>query len=277
MSIDKFDYEEPRCILDRSMYTSEPVAEPIPVMRVLKKLDEFFEKNDLAGAEKLMDYWIAEAKALGDVRGEFTIKNELLGIYRKEGKMEKALSLAEEVLGLCEKLGNTESPDGATAFINVGTVYKAFGKTKEALPIFNKAKELYEKYLDRNDERLAGLYNNMALVKTDLEEYRDAEMLFLKALDVLSGVPGSEPEQAVTYLNIASLEEAAKGTEGARDTIEKCVDRAWKLLDQPGIAKDGNYAFVCDKCAPGFEHFGYSFYAGTLKMRAEEIYSGAER
>ena len=273
MTVDKKDYEEPRCILDKSMYMSETPVEPIPVMRIMAKLDEFFDRNDLAGAERLLNYWVAEAQALRDTRGEFSMKNELLGIYRKEGKEEKAMDTVREVLELCEKLGNNESPDGATAMINIGTVYKAFGRAGEGLPYFEKARELYEKYLPNNDERLAGLYNNMALVKTDLGEFHEAEMLFLKALDVLSGVEGSEPEQAVTYLNIASCEEAAKGRTDAFDTISKCIDRAWKLLDKPGLAKDGNYAFVCDKCASGFEYFGYQFYAGTLKMRSEEIYS----
>ena len=273
MSLDKEDYAEPRCVLDKSMYLNEPVVEPIPVMRILRKLDELFDRNDLLGAEKLMNYWVNEAQALKDIRGEFTIKNELLGIYRKEGKEDKALSLASEVLDLCEQLGNSESPDGATAFINVATVYKAFGKADMALPVFERAKDIYEKYLPKNDERLAGLYNNMALAKTDLEDFHDAEKMFLKALDVLSNVEGSEPEQAVTFLNIASCEEAAKGRDGAWDTISKCIDRAWKLLDKPGLVKDGNYAFVCEKCAPGFEYFGYQFYAGTLKMRAEEIYN----
>ena len=262
MSIDKFDYEEPRCVLDKSMYLNEPPAEPIPVMRILAKLQDFYDKNDLAGAERLMDYWVSEAQALRDHRGEFTIKNELLGIYRKEENEQKAMDLAKEVLELCDKLGNIESPDGATALINVGTVYKAFGKAEEALPVFERAKSVYEKYLSKNDERLAGLYNNMALVKTDLGQYHEAEMMFLKALDVLSGVAGSEPEQAVTYLNIASCEEAAKGREQALDTIAKCVERAWSILDRPGISKDSNYAFVCEKCAPGFEYFGYPLLDG---------------
>lgn len=273
MSLDKLDYEEPRCVLDSSFYTNEPVTDRIPVMRILAKLDEFFDANDLAGAERLMKYWIAESEALRDQRGEFTVKNELLGIYRKEGKEQEAMELANDVLGLCEKLGNTESPDGATAYINIGTVYKAFGKADKALPLFEKAKELYEKYLSKNDDRLAGLYNNMALAKTDLGDFRDAETLFLKALDVLSGIKGSEPEQAVTFLNIASCEEAAKGLDSARETIAKCIDRAWNLLNNQEIARDGNYAFVCEKCAPGFEYFGFPFYAGELKMRADEIYS----
>lgn len=275
MSLDKIDYEEPRCILDKNMYLEKPVVEPIPIARVISKLDEYFDKNDLNGAERLLDYWNAEAKALHDLRGEFSIKNEMLGIYRKLGKKEEALDTAKRVLELCDELGNAESPDGATAFINIGTVYKAFGMADEALPIFEKAKSIYEKYLAKNDERLAGLYNNMALAETDLGNFHEAEKLFLKALDVLAGVNNSEPEQAVTYLNIASCEEAAKGREEAMDTITKCIDRAWKLLDKPGLPKDGNYAFVCDKCAPGFEYFGYQFYAGTLKMRSEEIYAKA--
>ena len=273
MGLERIDYEEPACICDKSMYMNEPQPEPIPVMRVLAKLDEFYDRNDLKGAERLLDYWISEAKALADKRGEFTIKNELLGVLRKAGKEEKALELAKDVLELCETLGNTDTVGGATAYINVGTVYKAFGKALEAKPYFLKAKDIYEKYLEPGDDRLAGLYNNMALAETDLGNFHEAETLFLKALDVLSKVKGSEPEQAVTFLNIASCEEAAKGREGALVTIAKCMDKAWSLMDKPGLARDGNYAFVADKCAAGFEYFGYPFYAGTLKMRSEEIYS----
>ncbi len=274
MSIEKTDYEEPRCVFDKSMYLSEPPVEPVPVMRVLRKLDEFYDRNDLAGAERLLDYWIEEAKVLKDKRGEFSIKNELLGIYRKQGKEEKALSLCNDVSGLMDELGNGDSIGGATAYINIATVYKAFGRAEEALPVFEKAKAVYEKYLQKDDDRLAGLYNNMALAETDLGRFHEAEKLFLKALAVLANVPGSEPEQAVTYLNIASCEEAAKGLEAAKPTIDQCIEKAWALLDKPGIAHDGNYAFVCDKCSSGFEYFGYPFYAGALKMRSEEIYKG---
>ena len=197
----------------------------------------------------------------------------MLGIYRKEGKEEKAISLCSEVLNLCQDLGITEAISGATAYVNIGTVYKAFGKAASAMPHFEHARMIYEKYLRNDDDRLAGLYNNMALAFTDTGQFHEAEKMFLKALDVLSNVAGSEPEQAVTYLNIASCEEAAKGLEAAEDTISKCIDRAWNILDKPGLAHDGNYAFVCEKCASGFEYFGYMFYAETLRMRSEEIYN----
>ena len=273
MAIDKFDYDEPVCVCRKNMYSDGPVSEPIPIVRIIAKLDDCYERNDLQGAERLLNYWIEEAAALHDTRGEFSVKNELLGVYRKSGKQDKALALAEEVLALCDKLGNSDSPDGATAYVNIGTVLKAFGRSEDALPIFNKARAVYEKYLGRNDDRLAGLYNNMALAETDLGNFREAEKLFLMALDILSAVPGSGPEQAVTYLNIASCEEAEKGFEAAGGTIAQCIDKAWKLLDDPYLVRDGNYAFVCDKCASGFEYFGYPFYAGELRMRSEAIYA----
>lgn len=49
----------------------------IPVMRIIARLDEFENKNDPAGAEKHLLYWIEEAEKAGDKRGEFAVKTSL--------------------------------------------------------------------------------------------------------------------------------------------------------------------------------------------------------
>ena len=38
-------------------------------MRVIDKIDEMFEKDDLQGARRVLEYWEQEAKALGDTKG----------------------------------------------------------------------------------------------------------------------------------------------------------------------------------------------------------------
>ena len=49
---------------------------------------------------------------------------------------------------------------------------------------------------------------------------------------------------------------------------------AKKLLDTPTLPQNGYHAFVCEKCAPTFEYYGYFLYANELKERAKRIYEG---
>ena len=57
--------------------------------------------------------------------------------------------------------------------------------------------------------------------------------------------------------------------------IEQCLSLAQELLDVPTLPRSGYYAFVCEKCAPTFDYYGWFFYANELKNRAEEIYERA--
>jgi hypothetical protein len=46
------------------------------------------------------------------------------------------------------------------------------------------------------------------------------------------------------------------------------------LLDDPALEHDGYYAFVCDKCAPTLEYYGYFDDARRIREEAERIYAG---
>ena len=67
------------------------------------------------------------------------------------------------------------------------------------------------------------------------------------------------------------------GFEDGEQTIRDHIEAAWRLLNAPDQKRDGNYAFVCEKCAPVFEMYGYVAYAAECEKRAEEIYSGGLR
>ena len=86
-------------------------------------------------------------------------------------------------------------------------------------------------------------------------------------------VPGAEPELAVTKLNLANLLEAAYGMADACERIDQCLTEAHDLLETEGLARNGHYAFVCDKCAPVFSYYGWFRYAEELSKRAADIYA----
>ena len=271
LPLSKEEYEEPACLL--CMDQNSP--KPIPQRRVREKLDEYMSRRDYAGAERHLNYWLAEAQQNRDLRGEFFLRGEMMGHYRKIGNKEQAIYNANEGLNLIEKLGFEGTLSAGTAYVNAATVYDAFGMPERSIDLFEKAKVIYEGNLPENDGRLGGLYNNMALAYMALRRFGEAYEAFLKALDVMGRVENGALEQAITYLNLANAVELEHGLEKGERKIEQYLDTAAGLLDDPALPHDGYYAFVCEKCAPTFDYYGYFLIADDLNERAKEIYERA--
>ncbi len=266
------DYVEPRCLLCGDPFGEPETLKPIPQQRVIEKMDEYMSRRDYAGAERHLLYWLAEAQAGADKRGELLVRNELVGHYRKTGEREKAFESADEALRLLGEIGFDGFVSAGTTYTNVATAYNAFGENEKSLQFFEKAKTVYEAAQNTDPRLLGGLYNNMALVKTALGDYEEALSLYEKALSAMARVPGGGLEQAITYLNEADTLTAQQGAEAAEKQVCGLLDKAWELLDRPDAPQDGYYAFVCEKCAPTFSFYGYFLAARELERRAKEIY-----
>jgi len=247
----------------------------VPVYRVLEKLDSYLRQNDYSGAKRLLLYWVSEAQSMNDEKSVLLFYNELMGLCRKLSEKEEALKFARNALMLVEKLNIKENVGAATTYINSATVYKAFGMASESIELFEKAKNIYESNLSSDDERLGGLYNNMALALADLKRFEEADSFYKKALTVMKSVLGKEPEQAITYLNMATAAEMQFGLENAKEMIAEYAVNAKELLEIGKDRTDGNYAFVCEKCASVFGYYGYTDYEEKLKKRYRRIYEGA--
>ncbi len=244
----------------------------IPTSRVIEKLDEHLSKNDYSAAKRHLLYWLSEAEQIGDGKGVLLLCNELMGLCRKLSEEEQALSFAERALNQVEKMGIQDNVGAATTYLNSATVYKAFNKAENAIPLFKKAQSIYEQNLAQEDDRLGGLYNNMALALVDLARFDEAEALYQKAISVMSAIEGKEPEQAITHLNMASAAEARFGIEDGQEIIIQQVEQAMELLESCKDRTDGDYAFACEKCAGVFGYYGYFYYAEQLLQRSRRIY-----
>ena len=269
--LSKEDYEEPNCVL----CMDQDAPSPIPQRRVREKLDEYMSRRDYAGAERHLNYWLAEAQQNRDMRGEFFVRGEMMGHYRKTGNQEQAILHANESLDLIERLGFENTLSAGTAYVNAATVYDAFGMPERAVELFEKAKVIYEGNLPKTDGRLGGLYNNMGLAYMGLKRFGEAYEAFLKALNVMGKVEHGALEQAITYLNLANAVELEHGLEKGERKIGQYLDKAAALLDDPSVPQDGYYAFVCEKCAPTFDYYGYFLVADDLNERAKAIYERA--
>ena len=248
----------------------------IPIARIREKLDTLEEAGDEEGAVRLLNYWIAEARSVGDQTGEALAENEFIGMYRKAGKGGEALAHGERAMKLIAACGLEETVTAGTTRINLATACTAFGVADRAWKLFGEAQAIYEARLDPEDGRLGGLYNNMGLCATALRKYREGRAFFGRALEVMSHVPAGEGEAAVSCLNLADLVSAEAEENGDEDSLiraaeetESLVDRAWELLNTPTLPRDGYYRFICGKCAPVMAHYGRLEQADELQARAE--------
>ena len=247
----------------------------IPQQRIIAKMDEYMSRRDYAGAEKHLLYWLEEARLSGDRRGELMLRGELVGHYRKTGERDKAFESAEAALRLVEELDFGDTISAGTTYVNVATAMNAFGENERAMALFEKARPIYEGSTAIRPGLLGGLYNNMALTCVSLKRYDEAFALYEKAMAQMEKAPAGALEQAITCLNLANLVEERDGMEKGEKAVFDLVDRAATLLDSPELTHDGYYAFVCEKCVPTFEYYGYFADATRFAEEAKRIYEGA--
>lgn len=251
---------------------SNPVS--IDMDRIRKKLDIHFDKKEFDQAERLINYWLVEAKNGNNERAELELQNECMGFCRKMNRRDDAILHAERAAELVRNLKLERTVGGATIYVNVATVYKAFDNANAAMAYFNKAKEVYEGNLKDDDKLLAGLYNNMALAAVDMRQYDAAEDLYKKAIDIMAKNEDGELDEAISYLNFADLLYARYKASADEDygkysdRIDEYVKKAWGLLNKDTTPHDEYYRFVCEKSANSFGFYGYFVYENELKKRA---------
>ncbi len=272
--LDPFDYKEPSCSLcgGKEFYNPDqdsPIG-TIPVKRIIEKLDGLFQKNDMVEAGRLLEYWQEEAISLKDRRGQLSITDELVGYYRKINDEKKGLLAVNNALKLIEELGLGNTVSGATIILNCATTKKAFGLSQEAIPLYDKTFEVYSKTLSKNDEKMAGFYNNKGLALADIKRFDDAEKCFNEAIKIGEKLSDGKNNIALTLVNMAHLFEQAKRD---KKQIDECLLKAYFLLNDEEVKEDGYHAFACSKCAPSFEHFGYQKISDELNERAKRIYA----
>ena len=259
------DYEEPRCVLCMNEKSR------VPMDRVLEKFDSYLENKELGRAKSHLLYWLEEAKVGQDEGGEIVLLGELMGYCRKNGEMSEAIAYAESALSKVEKYGFSDTVTGATAILNAGTVYRASGDCKKSAELYERAEKIYEKELDPRDDRLGGLYNNYASTLTELCEFERALERYEKALKIMDGTVNGNLECAITYLNMADLYVKKVGLIESEAITDELLDKAYTLLTDDSLERNGYYEFVLDKCIPAYDQFGQFLRSNELKRRINRL------
>ena len=238
--------------------------------------------------------------------------NEQIGYYRSISNYEEALKISKEMLELVKELGLQESEAHGTTLLNAATAYRAAGMCEKAIAMYRAAEQIF-KNLGIQDERLAGLYNNMSMACQQKEDYGTAESCLLQALAIVRNLPDHKVEEATTYANLASVcyekEEFAQGIEYVQRAIERfeeCEEKdahycgALALLAQghyeqgelekaisaytealreilAHFGKNESYAMTCENCAIVLSKAGFAKEAEYLKKEAKETYENIRR
>lgn len=238
--------------------------------------------------------------------------NEQIGYYRSISNYEEALKISKEMLELVKELGLQESEAHGTTLLNAATAYRAAGMCEKAIAMYRAAEQIF-KNLGIQDERLAGLYNNMSMAFQQKEDYGTAESCLLQALAIVRNLPDHKVEEATTYANLASVcyekEEFAQGIEYVQRAIERfeeCEEKdahycgALALLAQghyeqgelekaisaytealreilAHFGKNESYAMTCENCAIVLSKAGFAKEAEYLKKEVKETYENIRR
>ncbi len=243
----------------------------VPIARVLEKIDALFQKNDLDGVGRILDYWESEARKLNDKRGLLEILNEKIGYYRRTNNKRLGLFAVEEAFSLIERLGLTNLESSGTVYLNGATTLKAFGEAAEAMKYYGMAKDIYLRVLPCDDFKLAAFYNNISSAYKELGDTHKCEEACLKAISILEKNIGYSGEMAISHINLAHLYYDMGSMD---ERIYERMERAWELLMSNDNVYDGNFAFICSKCHPSFAFFGYFEYERILKEIVRKIYEG---
>jgi tetratricopeptide (TPR) repeat protein len=159
-----------------------------------------------------------------------------LGLLRLRAKKpEETLPLAEEGLNLVLKIGNENSLDAAMAYASVAEAHRWLGETDRALPLFRKARSIYESILGPTNPRVASVLSQEGLVYMVEGKYSLAEKNMIQSLDVLAkSCPGCTSELLVSESNLGMLRLRQGKYDEADRLLTHVVSTEERYLTRPG-------------------------------------------
>jgi len=243
----------------------------INVQRFIDKLDYYYSFDDLDAAKEHLSYWENEALVNNDFKALMSILNEELGFSRRIENKDMAYHAINALDGLfLDERFNT--PSYATIMVNMATSYCAFSEPIKALPLYDKAKEIYKSFNLLESYEYASLLNNESSALSDLNRFDEAKDDLYKAIEILKKDNKHDVEIAVSLVNLAHVtydEDSNTVME-----VEKLLDLSWQYINSENQPHDHNYAFQLSKIAPSYRYFKRDVEAYALDEVVNEIYRG---
>lgn len=171
------------------------------IQQTLSRLDDLLHQCRLDEAETLLTQAVAQAQAEADTDSEKLLRNEQIGFYRDCGKFPAALETAAAARALFEQTGETDTISYATTLLNCANAYRAAGNYEDAFAAYETVQSLYARLLPPDDGRVASLWNNLALLYQETEQWEQACTCLKQALELVQ----HDPDPTRTGISAANL------------------------------------------------------------------------
>ena len=169
------------------------------------------------------------------------ILNELIGYYRVTSQKEDGNRVALQLINILSVKGYDHTLYQATSFLNIATMYRAFGQLDQALSLYQETQRIYEK-VNAHDEELSSFYNNYSLLYLELGQYQKAIDLALCALKIVKKNQ-DYPKMAVSYANLSQMYLSINQKEQAKE----CVNKALELFENHAQHDSHYYSALATK------------------------------
>ena len=211
------------------------------------------------------------AEKLADKRGmDDKIRESLLSdsarFFYDYGMYKEALSRYTHLIALREALYGQDHPKTATAYHDIGEVYRNLCDFPKALEYGNKSLDIRKEVLGENHLETAESYNDIGLVYIYKGNYDKATELILKAKDIREEVVGeNHPDTAESYANLGLLslkqEDYAQGLENYSKALDIYESTLGSEHRKTGVAF----------CGIGCAHFFQSNYSDALENYSKAL------
>ena len=187
---------------------------------IQQQLDALYEENLDNAYAYMMDIAI---KAMNEDNDDVLlfILNELIGYYRVTSQVSEGEKIAQQLINILKVKGYDGTLQQATSYLNIATMYRAFGNLDQALILYQETENIYVQ-LNHHDLRLSAFYNNYSLLYLQRKEYRKAIDLAHQALKIVEEEK-DYAKMAVSYSNLAQMYILINQKEKAKDYVEKAI------------------------------------------------------
>jgi len=142
--------------------------------QVLSEYDAIESTHDFNKIESFILGKMEEAKEERDGKSLITLYNEILGLYREFSHYDRLIECCRDLLILMEEEGIVGTLPYATSLLNIANAVRSAGLHKESMVYYNEVLRIYDSNLSSDDPMYAPVYNNMALLFEEIEDYMSA-------------------------------------------------------------------------------------------------------
>jgi tetratricopeptide (TPR) repeat protein len=158
----------------------------------------------------------------------------LAAAHLRKGQAADVLPLAEEALEVARKTAGDNSLDAAQMYANVAEIHRTLGRPDRALPLYRKARFIYEKILGPADPRILTTLGQEGLILMNEGKLTLAEEALNRATEGLTrSCPSCVPEVSVVENNLGLLRLKQKRYAEADQLLSHVLALQEKYLAKP--------------------------------------------